>query len=373
MARIVVLSRRNILHPRAGGASRYVHEIFRRLAKSHDVTVISEGASSSKRVEEIDGLTYVNARGSLLRIRLPLSYIRKFAADSDILIDNADVAIPWLSPLFSKKPVITIIHQLVREVFYEELPPILATFGYISEPAMYRLYSRSMIVAMSKSTAEELSQFRIPRKNIRIIGPGCPYPSNERVPLEMRSQKLIGCVSRLMQYKGLQFAIEAISRIQKDLPDIRLEIAGTGPYREELEKFARHVGVNSNVTFLGRISEQRKLRLYRESRAIVLSSIREGYGLSVIEANSIGTPAVGWNVPGLRDSIIDNTTGLLANFPNYDHLAQQIYNLMTDDSAWNSMSESAWKWANRHSWDSSAQDFEDTIQSVLANASSDRK
>ncbi len=113
MARIVVLSRRNILHPRAGGASRYVHEIFRRLAKSHDVTVISEGASSSKRVEEIDGLTYVNARGSLLRIRLPLSYIRKFAADSDILIDNADVAIPWLSPLFSKKPVITIIRQCI--------------------------------------------------------------------------------------------------------------------------------------------------------------------------------------------------------------------------------------------------------------------
>src|SRR5207247_3881911 len=50
----------------------------------------------------------------------------------------------------------------------------------------------------------------IPRENIRIIGPGCSYPSNQRVPLEMRSQKLIGCVSRLMHYKGLQFAIEAI-------------------------------------------------------------------------------------------------------------------------------------------------------------------
>jgi len=176
-----------------------------------------------------------------------------------------------------------------------------------------------------------------------------------------------------MQYKGLQFAIEAIGRIQKELPDIKLEIAGSGPYREELEKFASRVGVDSNVTFLGSVSEQRKLKLYRESRAIILSSIREGYGLSVIEANSLGTPAVGWNVPGLRDSIIDNTTGLLANFPNNNHLTQQIHNLMTDDSAWNNMSKSAWKWANMHSWDHSAQDFGNMIQYVLANQSSHRK
>jgi len=372
MARIVVLSRRNILHPRAGGASRYIHEIFRRLAKDHDVTVLSEGATSSRPVEQIDGLTYVNTHGRLMRFLLPVSYMRKFARHADILIDNADVAIPWFSPLFSKKPVITIIHQLVREVFYEELPPFLATLGYLSEPSIYRLYSRSMMVAMSKSTADGLLQFGIPEKNIRIIGPGCPYPSNDRIPLEMRSQKLIGCVSRLMQYKGLQFAIEAISRIRKDLPDIRLEIAGSGPYREELEKFARNVGMDSNVAFLGRVSEQRKLRLYRESRAIVLSSIREGYGLSVIEANSVGTPAIAWNVPGLRDSIIDNTTGLLASFPNNDDLARQIYDIMTNDSAWNTMSVSAWKWANSHSWDQSAQDFDEIIKSVLTNRPTDR-
>jgi len=365
MARIVVLSRRNILHPRAGGASLYVHEIFRRLAENHDVTVVAEGAESSKRVEEIDGLTYDNAHGSMLRFRLPLSYIRRFARDADILIDNADVAIPWFSPLFSKKPVITIIHQLVREVFYEELPHILATLGYLSEPAIYRLYSKSLIVAMSKSTADDLLQLGIPRENIRIIGPGCSYPSNQRVPLEMRSQKLIGCVSRLMHYKGLQFAIEAISRIQKELPDIKLEVAGSGPYREELEELARHIGVDTNVTFLGRVSEERKLKLYRESRAILLPSIREGYGLSVIEANSVGTPAIGWNVPGLRDSIIDNTTGLLASFPSSRDLARQIHNIMTDDSTWCSMSESAWKWANNHSWDRSAKDFGDFVDHAL--------
>jgi len=330
------------------------------------VTVISQGASSSRPTEEIDGLTYVNVQGDAMRLRLPLRYVRRFARDADILIDNADVGIPWFSPLFAKKPVVTIIHQLVREIFYEELPPILATVGYLSEPAVYRLYSRSMIVAMSKSTAEDLRQLGIPQKNIRIIGPGCPYPCNERIPLDMRSQTLIGCVSRLMRYKGVQFAIGAINKVRERIPDIRLEIAGSGPYQEELEKLANRMDLGTNVAFLGRVTEQRKLDFYRESRAIVLASIREGYGLSVIEANSVGTPAIGWNVQGLKDSIVDNSTGLLANFPDIGDLAKHIVDLMTNNSAWNRMSENAWKWAQDHSWDRSAREFRDTIESMLS-------
>src|SRR6266487_559320 len=368
MARVVVLSRRNITHPRSGGASRYVHEIFRRLAKTHDILVVSEGAPRDEPVKEIDGLTYVNVRGSALRFQLPLYYVRKFANETDILIDNADVAIPWLSPIFSKKPAITIVHQLVREVFYEELPRILATVGYFSEPAIYRLYSKSTIVAMSSSTAQGLRQLGMHADRIQIIGPGCPYPANERVPLSARSQYVIGCVSRLMRYKGVQFAIRAIGQIADECPDVRLEIAGSGPHEQELRKLVRDLRISPNVVFLGRVSEERKLKLFRESRAVILSSIREGYGLSVIEANSFGTPAVGWNVPGLRDCIIDNSTGLLASFPDISDLTRQIHNIMTDDSAWNDMSETSWKWANSHSWDRSAADFGQAIEFTLANS-----
>jgi len=345
-----------------------VHEIFRRLTKKHNIFVVSEGASSVEPVKEIDGLTYINVQGSALRVQLPLYYARKFANDTDILIDNADVAIPWLSPIFNKKPVITIVHQLVREVFYEELPRILATVGYFAEPAIYRLYSKSTIVAMSNSTAQGLRQLGMRNDRIQIIGPGCPYPANERVPLAVRSRHMIGCVSRLMKYKGVQFAIRAIARIADEFPDVRLEIAGSGPHERELRKLVRDLGVNPNVAFLGRVSEERKLKLFRESRAVILSSIREGYGLSVIEANSFGTPAIGWDVPGLRDCIIDNSTGLLASFPDIDDLARQIHNIMTNDSAWNDMSESSWKWANSHSWDRSAQEFGQAIEFTLANS-----
>src|SRR6266480_1923256 len=101
MARIVVLSRRSITNPLGGGAGRYVHEIFRRLAARHSITVLSGGANGSKSVEEIDGITYHHFPQSFHRILLPIRYVANFAKKTDLLIDNSDVGIPWLSPLYA--------------------------------------------------------------------------------------------------------------------------------------------------------------------------------------------------------------------------------------------------------------------------------
>jgi len=169
-----------------------------------------------------------------------------------------------------------------------------------------------------------------------------------------------------MRYKGVQFIIKAIPMVAQEIPDVRLEVAGSGPYEADLRKLVHEEGVDSRVHFLGRVPEDRKLKLYCNSRVLVLSSIREGYGLAVIEANSMGTPVVGWNVPGLRDSIIDNSTGLLASFPHTEDLARRICRIMKDDSSWNRMSEQAWHWAQSHSWDRSAREFEDAIELVLS-------
>src|SRR5690242_16417306 len=101
MKRIVILSRRDITHPLSGGAGRYIHEIFRRLSKQYSVTVLAEGAPDREPVERIDGITYRRFSGVFHRALLPARYVAKFARTTDVLIDNADVAVPWLSPFYS--------------------------------------------------------------------------------------------------------------------------------------------------------------------------------------------------------------------------------------------------------------------------------
>src|SRR6266581_7209136 len=210
MERITVLSRRGIGHPLGGGAGRYVHEIFRRLTTRYSVTVLCSGGPSPPE-QEIDGITYRHFPGASHRILLPVRYLVKYAPKTDVLVDNADVGIPWFSPLYSRMPRITIIHQLVREIFYDELPRPLSNLGYALEPLLYRLYSKSKIVAVSQSTALDLSHCGISKENIEVISPGCTNPGEPRTSLKDRVTKTIGCVSRLMKYKGLQLALKAFS------------------------------------------------------------------------------------------------------------------------------------------------------------------
>jgi glycosyltransferase involved in cell wall biosynthesis len=129
--------------------------------------------------------------------------------------------------------------------------------------------------------------------------------------------------------------------------------------------------LSKNVHFLGSISEERKLELYSESRLSVSPSVREGYGLSVIEANSVGTPVIGWDVPGLRDSIINDSTGLLVPFPDETALSERILALINDDVTWNRLSSNARKWALSHSWEDSARKFAEVIRQSLDTTSNE--
>ncbi len=365
MERITVLSRRGIGHPLSGGAGRYVHEIFRRLTTRYSVTVLCSGSSSSPPEQEIDGITYRRFPGAFHRILLPARYLVKYAPKTDVLVDNADVGIPWFSPLYSRIPRITIIHQLVREIFYDELPRPLSNLGYALEPLLYRLYSKSKIVAVSQSTARDLLHCGISKENIEVISPGCTEPGLPRTSLADRAPKTIGCVTRLMKYKGLQLALKAFSKVVSRFPDAKLLIAGSGPYAQELAKMSQNLGISKNVKFLGRISENSKFKLYGETRVTISPSYREGFGISVLEANSMGTPVVGWNAPGLSDSIVHDVTGFLAKYPDLEEFADKLKMLLSDDPTWNRLSFNAWKWALVHSWDQSALQFDKVIQSTL--------
>lgn len=366
MTQVVILSRRNILHPLAGGAGRYVHEIFRRLANRYDVTVLSEGSKTIRPHEEIDGIDYVNLSGPFLRFQIPLRFLRKYARKTDVLIDHADVAIPWFSPLMPRAVKITIIHQIVREIFYYELQRPWADIAFMAEPSLYRLYSRSRIVASTKSTAEELIGLGIPRQNLTVITPAFSGNPCQKASLDERTQT-VSCVGRLVRYKGLQYALRAFRRVLTKNPKVRMKIAGSGRYEHELQMITKDLGIADNVQFLGRIPEQSKFELFAESRGAVVPSVRDGFGIAVLEANSVGTPVVGWDVPGIRDSIAHNATGILAPFPNEKAFADGLETLLTDDATWTRLSENAWREATKHSWDRSASEFQRVIETSLSN------
>src|SRR5207247_7154042 len=121
---------------------------------------------------------------------------------------------------------------------------------------------------------------------------GCENSDYPQTTRRERYPNTIGCVTRLMKYKGVDLALTAFNRIVKKVPEARLLIAGSGPYQKELEKKANDLGVSQSVTFLGKLSDLSKFKLYSTTRVMISPSHREGFGMSVIEANSVGTPVV---------------------------------------------------------------------------------
>ena len=143
-------------------------------------------------------------------------------------------------------------------------------------------------------------------------------------------------VGRLKKAKLPHHAINAFKIIKGKVPGAKLWVVGEGYYRNELEKID-----SEGVEFFGRVSSDKKLELMSRAWAILVPGIREGWGLIVTEANAMGTPAIGYNVHGLRDSIGD--TGILCD-NNPDAMAQKAFELLQNNDLREKLSRNALAW-----------------------------
>src|SRR5207249_4807336 len=120
-------------------------------------------------------------------------------------------------------------------------------------------------------------------------------------------------VGRINRSKRVGDIVRAFAIFQNTIEGGSLTLIGDGPtpYVDEIKRLARRLGLENQVRFLGRVPTEVKQRELARAHAILLASVREGWGLVVTEANAVGVPAIGYDVPGLRDSIRHDITGLL--------------------------------------------------------------
>lgn len=365
----MILSHRDIRHYAGGGAPLYVHEIFRRLTSKYDVTIVSTADSRLPQREVIDGLKIIRLRHPrLARITVPLSTLTQLVRGADLIVDNGDVAVPWLTPFYVRAPKLCIVYQVAREIFRHELRRPLSDMAMRLEPLVYRAYGRTKIVTCSESTKTDLVRVGLPERNITVVRPGI---DESFLDVGSNAQKFdiptIVCISRFMRYKGLHYAIRAMKYITENVPNAQLIIVGNGDdslVRKELSEF-QHAHAVKIVNRAPHNWDYEKKSLLSGAHLILIPSVREGYGIVAIEANACGTPAVGWNVAGLRDSIQDGETGILVPFGDTEQLAKQIVALLKDDDARERMGSSGIKWARDHSWDRAANDVGNLLESIL--------
>jgi glycosyltransferase involved in cell wall biosynthesis len=366
---ILVVNWQDRTHPQSGGAEVHFHEIFSRIVRrGHSVTLCCCAHSGAPAEETIDGIEILR-RGSraLFNFRFPLIWWSTLRARSfDVVIEDLN-KVPFFTPLYVRPPLAGIGHHLFGSTVYLETGWIAATYVSWMERAALALYrSRMPFMVVSPSTREEFIARGFPPGRLEVIH-NCVDHSRYTAAGAVKSPTpLIGCFGRLKRYKSADHLLRALPAVRERVPSLEVVIAGEGDDRPRLESIAATLGLGSAVRFTGYLTEGDKIKLLRSMWCNVATSSKEGWGLTIVEANACGTPAVASDVPGLRDAVRDGETGLLYPYGDTEALANRLILLLEDHALRTRLSTEAVRWAGQFDWDHAADKTIHFLERVLA-------
>ncbi len=354
---ILLVNWQDLRNPQAGGAEIHLFEIFSRLARrGHRVRLVCSGFRGAAAREVVDGIEVHRTGGRHSFALLGRDAFRRALATErpDVVVEDINKLPLYLAGL-TDCPFCALIPHLFGTTAFEEAPLPMAAAVWLAEVPLAREYRRAGFHAISESTRDDLVARGVPRANIRVIHPGVDLQTYHPDPAFPRATvPTFVYVGRLKRYKGVRLLVEAFARARKTRPDMRLLIAGTGDARAELEQLSRDLGQGEAVQFLGFIPESEKLTLLRTAWANVFPSVKEGWGITVIEAAACSTPSIASNSPGLRDSVRDGETGVLVPHGDVEALAQCLATFADDPELVRRLGEAARRYAETLTWDAAA-------------------
>jgi glycosyltransferase involved in cell wall biosynthesis len=351
--RILILNWRCPRNPRAGGAELLTHEVAKRLVAGGDeVEWFSATYPGAEPVEDLDGIRLVRAGHQwTVHWRAFRHYHGKLQGRFDAVIDQVNT-VPFFTPLWAGIPSFMFIHQLAREVWWYEIPFPLNAVGFAAEPWYLRIYRRTPVLTVSPSTEKDLRSLGFSGP-ISIIPAGLEPITSQRLTKE--DSPTFAYVGRLSPSKRVADVIKAFALFRVRSSG-QLWIAGNGSARHVryLLSLINRLGLTEDVHFVGRISNEEKHSLMARAHALVLASAREGWGLVVTEANACGTPAVVYDVPGLRESVRDGETGIVVE-PCPRALAEGMDRLCGDEKEYARLATNARMWSSTFSYDATTE------------------
>jgi glycosyltransferase involved in cell wall biosynthesis len=357
--KILIINWQDIRNPFAGGAEVHLHEVFSRIAQAgHEVTLYCSTFPGAAGEETIDGIRVIREGGrDLFNYRVPLAYLRRLSRQGfDIVIDDMN-KIPFFTPLYVREPLYGITHHLFDTSIFRETNVLVAIYVYLMEQAavwLYRLKGIPFIVG-SPSTQTEMMAHGFRGDDVTVVNYAVNHALYRRTGVPRSPTPLIGYIGRLKKYKSIEQLLRALPAVLAQVPDLRLVVIGEGDDRGRLESISRALGLASTVEFTGYVTDEKKVELLQHIWFKVTTSSKEGWGLTVLEANACGTAVIASNVQGLRDAVKDGETGLLYTYGDVKELAQKIIQLVRDESLRDSLSANAVRWAQSFTWDVAAE------------------
>ena len=367
--RILLVNWNDRTNPYGGGAEIHLHETFGRLAaRGHEVTLLCSGFDGAKPAESLDGLHIIRVGGRYsFHLVAPREIRRRIRRRSCDIIVEALNKIPVGTPWLGRVPVLGIGHHLFGPTIFREVPPPFSLYIFACELGVPWMYRDVPMAVISESTREDFIERGLAPDRIRIVYVGVDHDAYRPDPAVPREEKpALLALGRIRRYKRLDLVLDAVAQLAREKhPDLTLTIAGSGNYLEPLRAHARRTNAERFVRFLGRVSEEQKIDLYRRAWALVMTSPKEGWGLTCLEAQACGTPVIASDSPGLREAVRHERSGLLIPHGKQAALVSAIDRFLSDGVLRQRLQTGAVEFAQSFTWTRCADEMERLIEETI--------
>lgn len=339
-----------------GGIEHRIHHLSRRLAKKHEVIVLTSRMPGTKPEEEIDGYRVIRLDSRYINLYNPPFVSTKgiLGKLNELRPDVVDFHYRW-APSYTRD--VAKYRGKVVHTAHNTFGEGEGMMGYFSRLNDKRFRDKcdnfSKIVCVSEFICRDYARNGYSKDRLVVVPNGVDMPSISR-----DEGDFILSLGRIVRTKGLGYLMEAMRGIEAPLL-----VCGEGPDRKHLEKLANKYGLQDKVRFLGRVSEEHKAELFASCKMFVVPSTFEAYGIAAAEAMSYGRPVVASNIGGLPE--VMNDCGILVPPKDSKALAVAIHSLLSDEKLRRECSRKARERAQHYSWDHSAEKLEVEYQEVV--------
>lgn len=361
---VLILNWKDIKNPDVGGAEIILYELSKRLVQNgHTVTWFCRSFPGAKPEEIIDGIRIIRRGNRITVYWEAYMYYRSLPQKPDKVLDCVNT-ICWQTPLYvPKEKRIAYVNQLAKEVFFYELPPVLSHIAYMLEPLEYLTYRNTKFLCYSESVKKDIATFGIPETNISTFPIGIDH--ERYIPGKKSRDPLFLFVARLTAMKRPDLCVEAMRIVVRKYPKAKLAIVGYGPMEKKIGDMIRTYELEKNVylvnkdhLFFDTHPKDQKVKLMQQAWALLLPSVKEGWGMVVTEAAACGTPGIVTDITGLKDSVLRDITGIHIPFrPSAGILAGAMMRLVSDDKKRLQISREAHKFSETFGWETSFRVF----------------
>ncbi|MCI4355631.1 MAG: glycosyltransferase family 4 protein [Thermoplasmata archaeon] len=330
--RILWLNHRDPEHPLAGGAERTLYEVGRRFVLAgHAVDVVSGGWPGAPARSQIAGMSVRRFPTALLpHAVLPL--VLRSRPRPEFVIDDLAHVLPWGTPRLSHLDGAVFFRHLHARTLPGQVGNASAALLTRIERSYARIYAERPFVTETPGSARDLESLGIVRSRCRVILPGVDAHRFQPGARGLRPRMVY--FGGMRPYKRPEHALRAFGLVRRTRPDAELSVVGDGPELPRLQRSARELGLQSNVTFHGRVPPEQLPSILQSSWVNIHCAVAEGWAYSILEAAACGVPTVAYRVPHLEDSVVEGQTARLTPDGDPAGLAAALDDVLGDIETW---------------------------------------